>query len=74
MNDNRLKLNPDRTEFIVFGSKSQWSKLSQDFPVQILGNNILPVNKVRNLGVIFDFFQVFFSHKLGLQLLKLLYP
>ena len=54
MNENRLKLNPDKTEFIVFGSEVQRSKLSQHFPVQILGNDIVPVNKVRTLGVIFD--------------------
>ena len=35
---NKLKLNPDKTEFIVFGSKSQREKLNHSFPVNILGN------------------------------------
>ena len=54
MNTNKLKLNPDKTEFIVFGSKRHRSQLSHLFPVEILGNDISPVEKVKNLGVIFD--------------------
>ena len=48
---NTLKLNPDKTEFIVFGSKIQHKKLNKSFPVNILGNFISPVGAVRNLGV-----------------------
>ena len=51
---NKLKLNPDKTEFIVFGSKPQREKLNQSFPVNILGNLISPIDAVRNLGVWFD--------------------
>ena len=54
MAESKLKLNPDKTEFILFGSKSQRSELSHVFPVNILGNDLSPVDKVRNLGVIFD--------------------
>ena len=35
---NKLKLNPDKTEFIIFGSKLQCEKLNKSFPVDILGN------------------------------------
>ena len=51
---NKLKLNPDKTEFIVFGSMSQHEKLNHSFPVNILGNLISPVDALRNLGVWFD--------------------
>ena len=51
---NKLKLNPDKTEFIVFGSKMQREKLNKSFPVNILGNFFSPVGAVRNLGVWFD--------------------
>ena len=51
---NKLKLNLDKTEFIVFGSRSQHEKLNYSFPVNILGNLILPVDAVRNIGVWFD--------------------
>ena len=48
------KLNPDKTEFIVFGSKSQHEKLNHSFPVNKIGNLLSPVDAVRNLGVWFD--------------------
>ena len=51
LSTNKLKLNPYKTEFIVFGSKSQREKLNHSFPVNILSNLISPVDAVRNLGV-----------------------
>ena len=54
LSTNKHKLNPDKTEFIVFGSKSQREKLNQSFLVNILGNLISPIDAVRNLGVWFD--------------------
>ena len=54
MGSSKLKLNPDKTEFILLGSASQRKKLSSCFPVDILGNNLCPADKVRNLGVFFD--------------------
>ena len=54
LSTNKLKLNADKTEFIVFDSKSQSEKLNHSFPAYILGNLISPVDAVRNLGVWFD--------------------
>ena len=51
---SKLKLNPDKTEFIIFGSPSQRDSLSHVYPVDILGNLLLPSSCVRNLGVLFD--------------------
>ena len=34
---NELKLKPDKTEFIIFGSKLQCEKLHKSFPVYVLG-------------------------------------
>ena len=62
LSTNKLKLNPDKTEFIVFDSKSQREKLNQSFPVNILGNLISPTDAVRNLGVWFDSDFSFFCH------------
>ena len=59
---NKLKLNPEKTEFILFGTKNQRGKLSQCFPVDILGSQLCPVDKVRNLGVIFDSGFTFTNH------------
>ena len=54
MSLSKLKLNPEKTEFIVFGSKAQHPKISCNFPVSILGRLLHPVDSVRNLGVWFD--------------------
>ena len=51
---NKLKLNPDKTEFILFGSRNVRTKLSNFFPVNILGNLLSPVDAIKNLGVWFD--------------------
>ena len=49
-----VKLNPEKTEFIIFDSKAQCQKISSNFPVSILGSLLHPVGSVRNLGVWFD--------------------
>ena len=54
MSASKLKLNPDKTEFILFGSKKQRERLSACFPIGILGNPLYPTESVRNLGVWFD--------------------
>ena len=54
MSLSKLKFNPEKTEFIVFGSKAQRLKISSHFPVSILGSLLHPVDSVRNLGVWFD--------------------
>ena len=51
MSTNKLKLNPDKTEFIIFGSKRQRDKLKACFPIDILGSPLTPVDSVRNFGV-----------------------
>ena len=54
MSASKLKLNPDKTEFILFGSKKQRETLNVCFPIDILGNPLHPTESVRNLGVWFD--------------------
>ena len=51
---NKLKLNPEKTEFILVGSKNNHKQLLPRFPINILGNQVLPVQSVGNLGVVFD--------------------
>ena len=51
---NKLKLNADKTDFIIFGAKSQQEKLNPFFPVNILGESLIPSDAVKNLGVWFD--------------------
>ena len=54
MSASKLKLNPDKTEFILFGSKKQRERLNVCFTIDILGNPLHPTKSVRNLGVWFD--------------------
>ena len=54
MSASKLKLNPDKTEFIIFGSKKQRERLNACFPIDILGNPLHPTKSVWNLGVWFD--------------------
>ena len=51
---NKLKLNPDKTEFILIGSPKNRKQLLPHFPINILGNQVSPEQSVRNLGVVFD--------------------
>ena len=54
MSTCKLKLNPDKTEFIIFGLKRQRDKLKACFPIDILGNSLCPADSVKKLGVWFD--------------------
>ena len=54
MGNNKLKLNPDKTEFIVIGDEQIRSSLKSSFPVSLLGNSMEPAESVKNLGVILD--------------------
>ena len=62
MGSNKLKLNPDKTEFILFGSPSQRASLASCFPVDILGSKLCPTDVVRNLGIFFDSGFTFSNH------------
>ena len=54
MFENKLKLNPGKSEFIVFGSMDKYKWLKDSFPVNIFGNCLSPMDVVQNLGVLFD--------------------
>ena len=51
---NNLKLNPDKIEFILFGSRTVPVKFSEYFLVIKLGDLLSLAEVVRNLGVFFD--------------------
>ena len=54
MSANKLKLNPEKTEFFLIGSKNNRKQLLPHFPINILGNQISTAQRVRNLRVVFD--------------------
>ena len=51
---NKLKWNPDKTEFILIGFKNSCKQLFSHFTINILGNQVSPALSVKNLGVVFD--------------------
>ena len=51
---NKLKLNPEKTEFILIGSKNNRKQLLPHFLINILSNQVSPAQSVRNLRVVFD--------------------
>src|SRR6266568_9000654 len=51
--NNRLCLNPSKTEYILIGSPYQCSTMSST-AISISGNLLKPVASARNLGIIFD--------------------
>ena len=54
MSANKLKLNPEKTEFILIGSKNNCKQLLPHFLINIHGNQVSQAQNVRNLGVVFD--------------------
>ena len=50
----KLKLNPDKTEFILVGTKSQREKFKKYFLTKLLDQDVTPINLAQNPGVEFD--------------------
>ena len=55
MRANMLKLNEDKTEFVVFGTQYQLAKISS-IEIRIGSECVMPVEHVRNLGFFMDRF------------------
>ena len=62
MDGVKLKLNQDKTKFIIIGDRQARESLIQKFPTQLLGNSISDINIGKNLGVTFDSRNTFTSH------------
>ena len=54
MEPSKLKLNPNKTNLIVFGTKQQRNRVISHFSVKLLGSDTFPSDTVRNLGIVFD--------------------
>jgi hypothetical protein len=54
MAKNALKLNDDKTEFLVIGTRQQLAKLEDKPSIQIGDHTVKPSTSARNIGVIFD--------------------
>ena len=54
MDSSKLKLNPDKTNLIIIGTKQQRNRVINHFSVKLLGSDTFPSDTVRHLGVVFD--------------------
>ena len=59
---NKLKLNPDKTEFLLIGNERRQSIYLSTFPIELFGVKTNPAKSARNLGVILDKNFTFRSH------------
>ena len=50
MSMNKLKLNPDKTEFLLIGNKRPWSKYHSMFPIEFFGVKTYPAKSAQNFG------------------------
>ena len=51
---SKLKLNPDKTDLSIIGTKQQRNRVISHFPVKLPGSDTFPSDTVRHLGVVFD--------------------
>ncbi len=51
--DNCLLLNPEKTKFMIFGSRPMIRRRS-DFKLSLLGKELLPSESIKDLGATFD--------------------
>ena len=67
MNDSKLKLNTDKTEFLIIGTQRQRDKIECFFPTPLLDQNFAPTASARNLGIIFEnifYFVIFITFEI----------
>lgn len=62
MFSNKLKLNPEKTEFLLIGHEQQRRKYLSKFPLQLMDTSAMPARTAKNLGFVFDQSFSFGSH------------
>ena len=67
MSSRKLKLNPDKTEFSIIGSKVQREIFLKSSPTRLLAQEVTPSPSARNLGIVFDGALNFKSHISGIS-------
>ena len=60
--ENQLLINPDKTRFMLIGTRQLMSSHSVDFSISFMGRTLTPVDSARDLGVIIDSYLTYESH------------
>ena len=66
MSTNKLKLNPDKTEFFLIGNERQWSKYLSMFPIELLGV-VMDLHRSRSCATLMHSLYDIFVHSLMLS-------
>ena len=53
MRSSKLKLNPDKTEVLLLGTKLHRKEFMKHFPAKLLNQGITPTDSARKLGIVF---------------------
>ena len=67
MSSRKLKLNLDKTDFLIIGCKVQRENVSKCFPTRLLAQEVTLSSSARNLGVVFNSVLNFKSHISGIS-------
>ena len=67
MSSRKLKLNPDKIEFLLIGSKVQREIFFKCFPTRLSVQEVTPSPSARNLGIVFDSALNCMSHISGIS-------
>ena len=51
LNLDHLLINPEKTKFVLFGVRQRITKLPSNITVPFLGQDLVPVTSVKDLGV-----------------------
>ena len=60
--ENQLLINPDKTKFMLIGTRQLMSSHSVDFSISLLGKTLTPVDSARDLGLIMGSHLTYDSH------------
>ena len=60
--ENQLLINPDKTKFMLIGTRQLINRHSSDFSVSFLGKSLTPVDSAKDLGVIIDSHLTYDNH------------
>ena len=60
--EHKLLINPDKTKFMLIGTRQLMYSHSVDFSIFFMGRTLIPVNSARDLGVIMDSHLTYDSH------------
>ena len=52
--ENHLLINPDKTKFLLLGTRRMLSRLSEDLSMSFLGEKLKPSKSAKDLGVLLD--------------------